>query len=59
MISIKMTGLLDMRILKKWNEAVEVRDGLWAENSRDGEMGYAGLLKGLKKVDQNISEQDI
>jgi len=34
MISIKITGILDMRILKRWNEAIELRDKFWKENSK-------------------------
>lgn len=34
MISIKITGLLDMRTLKKWNDAILLRDKFWKEYSR-------------------------
>jgi hypothetical protein len=40
MISIKMTGLLDMRVLKKWNEAVLLRDELWSNHSQNGTLTY-------------------
>lgn len=56
MISIKMTGLLDMRVLKKLNEAVESRDNLWKMYSEQGRITYAGLLQGLKTIKPDISE---
>lgn len=56
MISIKMTGLLDMRIIKKWNEAVELRDKFWEENSRNGKISFDSLSQGLKKIIPNLPE---
>lgn len=32
MISIKITGLLDMRVLKTWNQAVTAKDDFWKAN---------------------------
>ena len=49
MISIKMTGLIDMLMLKKWNEAVEARDKLWRKYSRNGILYYDSLAAGLRK----------
>jgi hypothetical protein len=40
MISIKITGLLDMRVLKKWNEAVELRDSIWNKNKTGDFLNY-------------------
>jgi len=56
MISIKITGLLDMRILKKWNDAIIMRDKFWNDNSKDGFLTYENLVKGLNKVNGNLNE---
>lgn len=58
MISIKMTGLIDMLMLKKWNEAVNIRDAIWDNHSQGGTLNYEGLAKGLKKH-ANFTEDDI
>jgi hypothetical protein len=55
MISIKITGLLDMRVLKKWNEAVERRDRFWRDNNQNGTLDYSSLLKGLQGSFQQTS----
>jgi len=55
MISIKITGLLDMAILKKWNEAMFLRDRLWRHFSDDGCMGYEQLKEAIESVGK-ISE---
>jgi hypothetical protein len=56
MISIKITGLLDMRVLKKWNEAVELRDRIWTQNHTGNNLTYKALLAGLKRVNNQITE---
>lgn len=38
MISIKITGLVDMQLLKKMNDSVLERNKFWAENSTNGVM---------------------
>jgi hypothetical protein len=50
MISIKMTGLLDVRVIYKWNEAVLNRDELWSKHSHNGTLSYQGLLSGLQGI---------
>ena len=57
MISIKITGLLDMRVLKKWNESVELRDVFWTNHSHNGILTYQNLLSGLKQLLPEITEQ--
>lgn len=59
MISIKMTGLLDMRVLKKLNEAVESRDNFWKVYSQQGRITYAGLLRGIKTIKPDATESEI
>jgi hypothetical protein len=36
MISIKITGLVDMGILKRMNDSVLARNNFWKDNSIDG-----------------------
>ena len=50
MISIKITGLLDVRVLKKLNEAVELRDRIWTQNQTGGNLKYKAFVTGLKKI---------
>jgi len=38
MISVKLTGLVDMHLLKKLNDAVLERDQFWSKNNRNGMM---------------------
>ena len=59
MISIKMTGLLDMRIIKKWNEAVELRDKFWNDHSKGGKLNFEALKNGLKNIKTNLVESEI
>lgn len=56
MISIKITGLLDMRVLKKWNESVILRDDFWTQNSRNNTLDYPSLVQGLRKLSKTVSE---
>ena len=47
MISIKITGLLDMGVLKKWNREQEKVHQWWAQHSNEGYMDYQGLKSAL------------
>ena len=58
MISIKMTGLIDMLMLKKWNDAVNLRNNIWKDFSENDILSYEGLSKGLRLY-ANVSEEDI
>ncbi len=44
-----------MRVLKKWNESVELRDKFWNENKENGALTFSGLQKGLRKLFNKIS----
>jgi hypothetical protein len=50
MISIKITGLLDFGVIRKWNEAMFLRDRLWRHYSTDGWLTYAGLKEAVNSV---------
>ena len=56
MISIKITGLLDMRVLKKWNESVVLRDDFWSQNSHNNSLDYPSIVEGLRKISKTVSE---
>ena len=58
MISIKMTGLIDMLMLKKWNDAVTIRNNIWKDFNENDILSYEGLAKGLR-VYANVSEEDV
>ena len=53
-----MTGLIDMLMLKKWNDAVVLRNNIWKDYSDNDVLDYAGLSKGLKAY-SNVNEDDI
>ena len=59
MISIKITGLLDMRVLKKWNRSVELRDAFWEQNSTQGWLTFEGVRSGLAKIGQGLGREEI
>jgi hypothetical protein len=44
MISIKITGLLNMGLLKKYNSSVLLRDKLWDKYSEGGRISAGNLL---------------
>ena len=43
MISIKITGLLDMEVLKKWNREQKRVYRWWDRHSHEGYINYQGL----------------
>jgi hypothetical protein len=59
MISIKITGLLDMRVLKRINDGIELRDHLWKTQNEDGWLTYEGLLTGLRKIYSAVSDEQV
>ena len=56
MSSIKVTGLVNIKLLKKMNDAVSLRDKFWEENSMDGFINGEGLFKGLEKIYSGVSD---
>lgn len=56
MISIKITGLVDMGILKRMNDSIIQRNKFWSENSTNGSMNGAQFFKGLQKIYNGISD---
>lgn len=59
MSSIKVTGLVNIKLLKKMNDAVLVRDRFWEEASIDGYMNAKSLFKGVEKMYSGVSDSDI
>lgn len=56
MISVKLTGLVDMHLLKKLNDAVLERDEFWNKNSQNGIMNGQQFFEGLQKKYSGISD---
>lgn len=56
MISIKITGLINMETLKNLNESVLMRDKFWEENSVEGKMNAETLFNSLQKIYLGLSE---
>jgi hypothetical protein len=57
MISIKVTGLINMKTLKKLNDSVLMRDQFWMDNSQNGELTAEKLFEGLQKMYSGLSEE--
>jgi hypothetical protein len=55
MSSIKITGLIDMKLLYKINSAVDRIHSFWSENSENGIMTAQQLFNGLAKIYPGIS----
>lgn len=56
MISIKITGLVDMSLLKRMNDAVLERNKFWVENSQNGVMRGQQMFKGIQKKYSGVSD---
>lgn len=57
MISIKITGLVDMHLLKRMNDSVLERNKFWTDNSTNGIMTGQQMFKGIQKKYSGISDQ--
>lgn len=56
MISIKITGLVDMQLLKRMNDSVLERNKFWNENSQNGILNGYQMFKGIQKKYSGISD---
>lgn len=56
MISIKITGLIDIYLLKLMNDAVLLRDKFWVENSIDGVLTGEKAFQGFQKIYEGVSD---
>ena len=59
MSSIKVTGLVNIKLLKKMNDGVLLRDRFWEEANIDGYMNAERLFKGIEKIYSGVSDSDI
>ena len=60
MISIKITGLLDIGLLKKLNQSIVERNNFWNSHcTQQNTLTYITLLKGLQSLSSAITEQDV
>ncbi len=56
MISIKVTGLVDMKLLKKMNDSILLRDEFWKKNNVDNIMSAQQAFNGLQKLYSGVSD---
>jgi hypothetical protein len=56
MISVKFTGLIDMQLLKKFNDSVLERNLFWEQNSREGFLTGQQLFDGLQQRYAGLSD---
>lgn len=59
MISIKVSALINMDLLRKYNNAVVAINKFWNENNVNGKMTYESLFTGIRKIYAGISEDQI
>lgn len=50
MISIKLTGLIDMGLLKKINDSVLLRNDFWSKNNVNEKLKADNFLSALQKA---------
>ena len=56
MISIKITGLMDMNVLKAFNDAVDARNRFWNEHSQGGYITGQQMFDGIQQLMSGVSD---
>lgn len=59
MISIKISGMVDMKVLRKLNSGAIIIENFWAKNSKDGVITGEGLLMGFQDIYGGVTEEDL
>lgn len=59
MISIKITGLINMHTLKLLNDSVLKRDKFWNDNQLNGKINSERIFAGLQKIYAGITETQL
>jgi hypothetical protein len=59
MISIKVSGLVDMPTLRKLNLGVNNIHKFWDKNARDGVLTGEQLLQGFQAIYQGVTEEEL
>lgn len=59
MISIKITGLINMHTLKLLNDAVAKRDKFWNDNQLNGKLNSERIFAGLQQIYAGITETQL
>ena len=50
MISIKISGLVDLKVLRKLNNGAVIISKFWQRNSKEGVLTGEGILMGFQEI---------
>lgn len=59
MISIKISGLVDMKVLRKLNNGALLISKFWERNAKEGVLTGEGMLLGFQEVYGGVTEDDV
>lgn len=59
MVSVKISALINMDLLRKYNNSVLLINKLWNEHNVNGKMTYESLFTGIRKLYAGVSEDQI
>ena len=59
MISIKISGLVDLKVLRKLNNGAVIISKFWQRNSKEGVLTGEGILMGFQEIYGGVTEEDV
>jgi hypothetical protein len=59
LMSIKVSALVNLNLLEKFNRAVVLRDKIWREFSKDGKLTAQGLFDAVYRTYAGVTTDDI
>lgn len=58
-MSIKVSALINLNLLEKYNRAVLLRDSIWKDFSKDGKINAQGLFDAVYRSYAGVTTDDI
>lgn len=59
LMSIKISALVNLNLLEKYNRAVLLRDSIWRDYSKDGKLKAQDLFDAVYKIYAGLTTDDI
>lgn len=59
LMSIKLSALVNLNLLEKYNRAVVLRDTIWRDYSKDGKLTAQGIFDAIYKIYSGVTTEDI
>ena len=59
LMSIKISALVNLNLLEKYNRAVLLRDAIWRDYSKDGKLKAQDLFDAIHKIYAGLITEDI